>query len=63
MNAHHAQPHYAPTSVGALMDPAFLRNAVMEANGDRREEAATLATWRWRWRGAVHAFATAFRRH
>jgi hypothetical protein len=66
MNAHHAQPYYAPSSVGALMDPAFLRHAVMEANGDRHEETVALATLRWRWRGAIHALhaiAAAFQRH
>ena len=63
MYEHHMQPRYAPTSVGALMDPAFLRHAVMDANGDRRDETATLATLRWRWRGAIHAMAAAFARH
>lgn len=27
------QPHYAPASVGALMDPAFLRGARHDADG------------------------------
>jgi len=63
MDAHHAQPHYAPSSVGGLMDPAFLRSAVMDANGDRRDDAASPQTLRLRWRGALHAIAVAFRRH
>jgi hypothetical protein len=45
------------------MDTAFLRNAVMEANGDRRETTATLATLRLRWQSAIHAITAAIRRH
>jgi len=52
-----------PWSVGALMDPVFLRNAMLDANGNRRDEAETLATSRWRWRGTIRAIAAAFRRH
>ena len=43
MHAHQDQPHYAPASVGALMDPAFLRGAVIDANGDRRAETTPSA--------------------
>ena len=63
MYEHHMQPHYAPSSVGALMDPGFLRRAAMEANGDRREEGPSLAILRWRWRDAIHAITAAFARH
>jgi hypothetical protein len=40
MHRHLGQPHYAPCSVGALMDPGFLRDAVSDANGERRVEVA-----------------------
>jgi len=63
MHAHPVQPHYAPTSVGALMDPAFLRNAVIDANGDRRAESTASPSLRQRWRLAVDAITTALRRH
>ena len=63
MHAHQDQPHYAPASVGALMDTAFLRGAVIDANGDRPAERTSSATLRLRWRIAMHALAAAFRRH
>ena len=63
MHAHQDQPHYAPASVGALMDPAFLRGAVIDANGDRRAETTSSAAWRQRWRAAMHAIAAVFKRH
>ena len=63
MHAHQDQPHYAPASVGALMDTAFLRGAVIDANGDRRAETTSSLTLRLRWRGAMHAVAAVFRRH
>jgi hypothetical protein len=63
MHAHQTQPHYAPWSVGALMDPTFLRGTVIDANGDRRAESPSSATLRLRWRIAMHAVAAVFRRH
>jgi len=63
MHAHQVQPHYAPTSVGALMDPAFLRNAVIDANGDRRAESPASPSLRLRWRLAIQAIAVALWRH
>jgi hypothetical protein len=63
MHAHQVQPHYAPSSVGALMDPAFLRNAVIDANGDRRAESIASPSLQRRWRMAIDAIAAAFRRH
>ena len=36
MHADEARLHYAPTSVGALMDPTFLRDAVRDAEGGYR---------------------------
>ena len=34
MHAGRIQDHQTPSSVGALMDPAFLRGAVLDADGD-----------------------------
>ena len=34
MHAGQIPLHYTPTSVGALMDPAFLRGAVLDADGE-----------------------------
>ena len=42
MHAGRIEHHYAPSSVGALMDPAFLRNAVSDADGTRREETMSM---------------------
>ena len=63
MHAHRDQPHYAPASVGALMDPGFLRGAVNDANGDRRAENSSSASLWLCWQLAMHAVAIAFRRH
>jgi hypothetical protein len=62
MHAHQVQPHYAPSSVGALMDPAFLRDAVLDANGDRRAESTVSPSLRRRWQLAIAAIAAALRR-
>ena len=63
MHDHQAQPRYAPSSVGALMDPAFLRDAVMDANGDRRAESVSSASLRLRWQTAWRAVVAVFWRH
>jgi hypothetical protein len=63
MHAHHVEPHYAPSSVGALMDPVFLRGAVIDANGGHRAEGASPPRLWLRWRRAIRAIATACRRH
>ena len=63
MHGHQDRPHYAPASVGALMDPAFLRSAAIDASGDRRAENSSPVTLRQRWLFAVHAVAAALRRH
>jgi hypothetical protein len=63
MHAHPTQPHYAPASVGALMDPEFLRGAVIDANGDRHAEGRAPVPLRLRWQVVVHAVAAVFRRH
>ncbi|MGZ3173567.1 MAG: hypothetical protein ACXU7G_10815 [Croceibacterium sp.] len=62
MHSHQEQPRYAPSSVGVLIDPAFLRGVVIDANGYRRDEGADLPTLRLRLRGAMQAIAVAFRR-
>ena len=40
MPVNHTQPHYAPSSVGGLMDPAFLRGAMSDVNGGHRPMTA-----------------------
>jgi hypothetical protein len=63
MHAHQAQPHYAPSSVGALMDPTFLRRAVIDMNGDDHDTKVESSTLRLRWQTALHAIAAALGRH
>ena len=41
MHAGQAPLHYAPASVGALMDPAFVRDAVHDAEGEHRNARGT----------------------
>ncbi len=62
MHAHPTQPHYAPASVGGLMDPAFLRWTVIDAEGGRRA-GSTSPAMRPRWRTVMHAVTAIFRRH
>ena len=63
MHSSQSQVHYAPASVGALMDPEFLRGAVLDADGvhqlgaDSRRIAA-----RERWRIALRSAASLLRR-
>lgn len=57
MSANHTQPHYAPASVGGLMDPAFLRGAMGDADAHHHPMAADPSA-RWsRLRQAVLAAA------
>jgi len=56
------EPHYTPSSVGALMDPGFLRNAVIDAQGEHRAANAA-STLRLRLQSAMHVVAAALRRH
>ena len=42
MHASQAPLHYAPASVGALMDPEFLRGAVSDADG---RHPSTVSSW------------------
>lgn len=63
MHEHLTQPHYAPASVGGLMDPAFLRGAMLDAEGGRRAKSTSLPAKRPRWRTAVQAVAAFFRRY
>ena len=62
MNDRQTQPHYAPSSVGALMDPAFLRSVMIEANGEHRPEALSPSPLLLRWQGAWHNIAFALSR-
>jgi hypothetical protein len=61
MHAHPTEPHYAPASVGALMDPTFLRDAVRDANGDYRTAERLSPMLLLRWRDAMRALAAACR--
>jgi hypothetical protein len=63
MHAHKGHAHYAPSLVGALIDPAFVRGAAMDANEERRAERTRPPSLRLRWAGAIHAIAVALRRH
>jgi hypothetical protein len=45
------------------MDPAFLRGAMIDANGDHRAENTSSAALWLHWRAAMHAVAAVFRRH
>jgi hypothetical protein len=63
MRADKGQPHFAPTSVGVLVDPAFLRSAMIDANGDRHAETVSRPTLHLRWKDTMHAIAAALRRH
>lgn len=62
MLTHQGQPRYAPASVGVLVDTAFLRGTMIDANGDRHAESVTRPTLRLRWKGTMHAIVAAFRR-
>ena len=52
MHAGQTPLHYEPASVGGLMDPVFLRGAVLDAEGGRDADAGTGATRRRHWRAA-----------
>ena len=55
MHSPHSHPHYAPSSVGALMDPGFLRRAVddAEAQGHAQRSRVPLPKSAWRCAMAV----------
>jgi len=56
MQTQQTHVHYAPSSVGALMDPAFLREAVLDAESAGRHEQATAGrSIRARCGAALHA--------
>lgn len=66
MHAGQVPLHYTPSSVGALMDPAFLRVAVLDAGG---EPHASFSAWppmpprlRAAWR-AIQSTLARLRRH
>lgn len=53
MHAGRDSPHYAPTSVGALMDTAFLRHAAHEFRGEHHATAETRPRLRQAWRSSL----------
>ena len=63
MRADSTQPHYAPSSVGGLMDPAFLRGARHDADGlPPVFHGEPPALW-LRLQQAVHSVVAAMRHH
>lgn len=56
------RPHYSPASVGVLIDPAFLRRAMLDANGYPQGIAVSSATLLSRWRSVVGTVAVALAR-
>ncbi len=59
MQPDHDHPRYVPTSVGGLMDPTFLRDAVSDADGTRRQEAVSMRQAWYRLRTAALAWRAA----
>ena len=49
MRTPHVWPYYSPSSVGALMDPGFLREAVNDAGGrgstGNSSESSGMSCW------------------
>jgi len=63
MHPSQSQVHYAPASVGALMDPAFLRGVVLDADGVHPPGADTpRIAVKERWRMALRSAASLLRR-
>ena len=58
MHTQQSSLHYAPVSVGGLMDPDFLREAVQDAEGRHRSVSSA-----GRWRAAVLATTRAWLSH
>ena len=54
MHHQQSQLHYAPVSVGGLMDPGFLREAVQDSEGRMRSKSAP-GRLQAGWRAAVLA--------
>jgi hypothetical protein len=48
-------PYYSPSSVGALMDPTFLRRAVREAEGRGHANEPLSPSLAKRWRIVIDA--------
>ena len=63
MQQDHGLAHYAPASVGALADTAFLRSAAMYSNDERHAKAMPSVASQSRWISALRALAVALRRH
>ncbi len=64
MHASQVSLHYMPSSVGALMDPAFLRDAMLDADGERHgpSRPPIPEPLRRAWR-ALRAITARLRRH
>lgn len=62
MHSDQTHLHYSPSSVGALMDPVFLRGAVVDAEGGRRTECPSAPRMKLDWRAAMHVLFDALRR-
>ncbi len=63
MRADSNQPHYAPSSVGGLMDPAFLRGARHDADGAPPAFHTAPAPIWLRLQAAVQHMVSAIRHH
>lgn len=63
MHANQTHPHYAPSWVGGLMDPVFLRHAVHDAKGECHADSRAPPPTRAVWQAALRRVAALFRRH
>lgn len=62
MPMRHTHVHYAPSSIGALMDPGFLRGAVLDAESvSHHEEVAANRTIRAGCRAALRIASSVLR--
>jgi hypothetical protein len=52
--------HFIPTSVGALMDPEYLRQALRDAAGSGTLGSAAHVVAPARWRAGIRRLVTAF---
>lgn len=62
MHANQTHLRYAPSWVGGLMDPGFLRHAVHDAEGEHDAEDHTPPSTWLAWKRAADSVAAFFRR-
>ncbi len=62
MHSSQEHSHYQPPSVGALMDPQYLRETVNDGV-ERRPSTAPASTQAHPWWGMMNSLARLFRRH